>query len=495
MSSPAALKSKVRLTRPFVQNFVVGCILFCLPGIYVAITGLGAGGGKASSAEVANNINAILYGIFSFGALVVGFVLNKLKPRTCLMIGGIGYPVYVAGLWYFDRTGNDWFPYLGGTVLGCTSGFLWTAAAYVQFSYPEEHCKGLYISIQWSIRAVGATVGALIAFGANFHQTKAVGVSTPVYAVFVVIHCAAIFIAFFFIVDPATVVRDDGTHIAVFKRPHMATELKILGQTAIEPKYLILAIPMLACEMALALASSVSSKCFNLRTRTVNNIGFQGIQFVVPFILAMILDNPRVKSRRRRGLFGAALMSALAIGACAGLLGWMEVHNVDYLAKSPAWDWTDSQFGGFFVLYVLFGSIYSGYQMVVEWTLGATTNDPVRLAKVAGLLKSYSSFGMFISFILAGQKVKFYIQTTVQIILYALGALCMVYTLMRSITNTNYFKEENVIVPRKFMEDATIRGEATDEQVQLEHDKKVLADSVAVTVPAEKGSDAAEVGS
>jgi hypothetical protein len=29
------------------------------------------------------------------------------------MIGAVGYPLYVGGLWYFDRHGQEWFPYLG----------------------------------------------------------------------------------------------------------------------------------------------------------------------------------------------------------------------------------------------------------------------------------------------------------------------------------------------------------------------------------------------
>ena len=38
--------------------------------------------------------------------------------------------------------------------------------------------------------------------------------------------CCAIAIAFFFIIDPKEVVRDDGTHIAVFKEPSVMEEIK-----------------------------------------------------------------------------------------------------------------------------------------------------------------------------------------------------------------------------------------------------------------------------
>jgi hypothetical protein len=138
-----SLKSKLRLSRPFNQNLVVGAMLFCLPGMYSAITGLGAGGGKPSSLEVANNVNAIIYIFLAFGSIVVGFVLHKLTPRICLIIGALGYPLYIGGLWYYDRSGNSWLVYLSGVISGISGAFLWTTGAYIEFCYPEEKNKAM----------------------------------------------------------------------------------------------------------------------------------------------------------------------------------------------------------------------------------------------------------------------------------------------------------------------------------------------------------------
>lgn len=54
----AFTKAKLRLNRPFNQNFIMGCVLGCLPGIYLAVTGLGAGGGQPSSQHVASLTNS-----------------------------------------------------------------------------------------------------------------------------------------------------------------------------------------------------------------------------------------------------------------------------------------------------------------------------------------------------------------------------------------------------------------------------------------------------
>jgi hypothetical protein len=54
----APLKEKLRRNSPYNQNFIMGCILACLPGIYLALTGLGAGGGNPASQHVASITNS-----------------------------------------------------------------------------------------------------------------------------------------------------------------------------------------------------------------------------------------------------------------------------------------------------------------------------------------------------------------------------------------------------------------------------------------------------
>lgn len=53
----------------------------------------------------------------------------------------------------------------------------------------------------------------------EFHAKLTSGVS-------IVIMCMAILIALLFIISPRKVVRDDGTHIAIFKQPKVMTEIK-----------------------------------------------------------------------------------------------------------------------------------------------------------------------------------------------------------------------------------------------------------------------------
>jgi hypothetical protein len=115
-----------------------GACLFCNPGLYLAITGLGAGGGKVSSTAMADISNGVLYGLFTFSALLGGTIINIFGPRITMMFGVTGYPIYVGGLWYFDVYSKLWFPVLGGAYLGITFGCLWSVAGmpFPSFSFP-----------------------------------------------------------------------------------------------------------------------------------------------------------------------------------------------------------------------------------------------------------------------------------------------------------------------------------------------------------------------
>lgn len=67
-------------------ELIAHSILFCTPGIYLALTGLGAGGGKPSSQQVAALTNSILYGVYTVAGWCAGPVLNYLKPKYTMYV-------------------------------------------------------------------------------------------------------------------------------------------------------------------------------------------------------------------------------------------------------------------------------------------------------------------------------------------------------------------------------------------------------------------------
>ena len=143
-----------RLNDPLSQNILAGTIVGLGPGIYVAITLLGAGGGPANETEMVNRANAVLYAVFFLAGLFSGSIVTTFGPKVTFMIGTLGYPIYVGSLWYFTNKAHQWFPIAAGAFLGLCANLLWTAAAYIAFSYSTEGQRGSFISMQWGLLSV-----------------------------------------------------------------------------------------------------------------------------------------------------------------------------------------------------------------------------------------------------------------------------------------------------------------------------------------------------
>lgn len=60
--------------------------LFLTVGIYLAVLGLGAGGGKPSSQRVSDISNSVLYALFFFSGLAGGSVMNIIGPRLTTIV-------------------------------------------------------------------------------------------------------------------------------------------------------------------------------------------------------------------------------------------------------------------------------------------------------------------------------------------------------------------------------------------------------------------------
>lgn len=371
-----------------------------------------------------------------------GTIVNLFGPRFSLMIGTLGYPLYVGGLWYYDNTANAWFPLLAGAVLGALSGVLWACVYMIAYAYADENQKGLFLAIQWALRSLGASVGAAIALGANFHQVKPVGVSPPVYIVFIVLQISSLLLSGLLIVDPKDVVRDDGTRLAAFDPPTFKAEIKKLRDCFTDKSILLLTPGMIVCEMPLGTLSTVNGMLLffwllhllffpfpsftvtcrlthlgfflNLRSRALANLCFQLIQVVGPLILVSIFDSKRIKSRKMRGFFGVGFMGSMAIGTSIGMYIWLFKVHYDRLETPPGRDWAEHGAPLFFALFILYGWVYSGFQMAVGWCSSSLSNDPLKLAQYAGYTRACTSLGMCISFALASQSVSLLTQLSIE---------------------------------------------------------------------------------
>ncbi|OKP11996.1 hypothetical protein PENSUB_2459 [Penicillium subrubescens] len=387
----ALLKSKFRLTR-YADR--------------VTLAGLGAGGGKPSSAHVATITYTSIYAVFAVTGFFGGSIMNTIGPRWTMTIGAIGYPFYISSLWYYDATGHDWFPLTAGILGGFGAGLLWTVSGFIQFAYAAEADKGTYIAWQLFLLAIGSTVGALVAFGISINETGLTGVPTSVYLTFIIIMSSAIVLS----------------------------------------KIVALIVPMIATEMSSALIPTLSAYTFNLRTRSLNSVLFWAVQIPATLLYGLVLDNDRF-SRRVRGIMALTIAVVIVAVSWALALRIQVKHQLRRDVPSPDWDWTDSQYAEFSVMVLFTGIAYAIDQMIVMWVISAFSNEPRLLARYGGFFKGMLSAGLCIAFGMESGRVSYLNQTIVQTTLMLASFPIMYFLVIKCVKDTNYFSEATVIPP------------------------------------------------
>ncbi|OKL55528.1 hypothetical protein UA08_09213 [Talaromyces atroroseus] len=457
----------LRRNNPFIQNIIAAGCLFCNPGLYLAITFLGAGGGRASSTNMANISNGVLYGFFALSALMAGSVLNTLGPRLTMMFGITGYPIYIGAMWYYDSYGHMWYPILAGAYLGLTAGCLWTTAAYIANAYAEEKDKGLYRAIQWLGNVCGSAVGASVAMGVSWNSTS-LSVPHPVYIAFIVIQCCSV--SFALLLLPSDQLRrTDGTALASFPRISLWDSLK-MTMGLFRDWRIVLMIP--ACftpEMFFPFQSSMNAYAFDLRTRTLNSLLNNLIQIPVTLFVGLLLDTERIRSRRKRAFLGITFDAVWITGAYIAQTIWLSSWKFDRSVAGPSIDCTDPAYAGAVVIYMLYAAQYGIFQNVVMYVLGSLTNDPYKSATIGGF---------FVAWLSSGTAVSFGVDATAQpyenenAAYFALSTLCwpiLYFVVWKYTSDTNYLKEDTVISPIHVRVAQEIEGVAPSSKADIEN--------------------------
>lgn len=431
----------------FTQNLISGAVLFFTVGVYLAVLGLGAGGGKPSSQRVSDVSNSCLYGLYAVFGFFAGALLNRLGPRRTMTLGVAGYPVYVAGLFYYDRTGRAWFPVLAGALLGLAAPMLWCASGFVQWAYATEREKGTYIAVQYFVNQLGSVVGSVVAFGIIYRDAAATagGSPTSVYIVMIVLICLAFPLTIFGLVSPEKVRRTDGTPIAVFRNRSLAQELQGVARVLRDCRVLAMLPVIFSCELVLGILPSVSGRYFNLRIRAMNNIVFYLVQLPASVACAYLTD--RLPFRRSvRGYISISVLGVLVCSGWTALLIWVSVSTVWASPPEGGVDWASGEFRGPFVLYLVFGILYGSHQQIGMWVMGTFTNEPTVLAIYGGLWKGVAAGGVAVQFGMAAAKVSYQAQIAFALALQVLSIPIMLVLMMKA-RETNYSEEVDVIIP------------------------------------------------
>ncbi|KAI7894819.1 major facilitator superfamily domain-containing protein [Mucor mucedo] len=381
-----------RLNTPLIQVVFLGIVSLCGPGMFNALSGLGAGGSMSANIGLIDSANGALYGCFSIVGFFAGTFTNTVGVKYTLTIGSVGYAIYAAAMWVYDRKQVSGFVVAAGAILGCLASLFWSAQGSIMMSYPEEKNKGKYVAIFWALFNFGGILGSVIALGLNL-ENEAGGVSTGTYTAFVVVMLVGV-VSSLIIATPSNVVRPDGTHVAVTKASDWKTELKGVLLVWKEWRMIYLIPAFLASNWFYSYQFRVNAVYFDPSARALNDTMYWGLQIVGSLLIGLLLDYQGM-SRRGRGLVSLGVLFLIVMAVWAGGFAFQLTFNNDY--HNPI-GWKDDSFGGPFVLYMFYGFTDSLYQSYLYWLMGAMSNNPSLLARYAGFYKATQSAGAAISF-------------------------------------------------------------------------------------------------
>lgn len=365
----------------------------------------GIGGGGQVNSDASNKAAVALYSTFSVVSFFAGTIHNKLGSRLTLGLGALGYCLYIGSFLSYNINQNQGFVIAAGAILGVCASLLWTAQGALMLAYPTESQKGTFISVFWVIFNFGAVLGSAIELGLTYNST-ANTVSNSTYAAFVVLTGLGAFVAAM-LMNPAKVVRDDGTRVIVPAQTTWAKELQGLFILLKSDPWVVLLFPMfLASNWFYTWQfNDYNGVLFTLRTRSLNNLLYWLSQMVGSLVIGQVLDNKRM-SRRSRAWLGWSIVFLIMWAVWGGSYDVQKTYTrATVLDETTRIDFSNrSKYVGYCFLYIFSGVLDAVWQNLAYWLIGACSNDLSKLGYLAGFYKSIQSAGAAGAFAMDNDK-------------------------------------------------------------------------------------------
>jgi hypothetical protein len=307
-------------------------------------------------------------------------------------------------------------------------------------SYPLEKDKGRSFSLFWTTFQMGTLIGAAIALGIQAHSTLPT-VSTGVYLAFMIIQLSSI-ASSWLILPPHLVVRDDGTVVEVQKSLGPREEFRQFTQLFKDWRMIALFPMFFSANYFYAYQGAIIAFLFNPRTRALASL-LTGLGGILGSLIVGALLDKLPGNRRTRSLITCGLIILLNIAVWSGGLAFQVTFTREDDARS--WDWTVNAAVGPIILVMVYYIGDSAFQGLAYYTMSAMSNNPFKLARMAGYYKSVQAAGAAVSFGMDAVKTPFLTEHLVSWLM-LLFSLPLCFYVLYKIRETNYDIEKPVHV-------------------------------------------------
>ncbi|KAJ6502158.1 major facilitator superfamily domain-containing protein [Mycena sanguinolenta] len=390
-SIEAAPRRKVHWFRGTVfQILVVGGVFFCAPGMYNALSSLGAGG--LATPWYANATAAAGYAFMAFMCITGGIIVSKIGVNASLFIASTGDIIYAGSLYVNSAHGTQWFLMFGSIISGMTDGLMYAVEGPIITSYPEESRRGRMLGLWVFMRNAAPVIGGAIIFGLNNKIDSSGGVSLRTYLTIIGIMCAGPFISLL-LSHPEKVQRKDGVKIA-FRQMGWTQTFSEWWKIICSPDILLLCPLFFTSWFYGSYIGTLQTQYMNVRTRAL-------CAFVIPFgditggfLIGYFLDSKRltIKQRARWSFIGLmALNLALWV--------WTAVVTKQLEDEQPVIDWTSGRiFASTFILFILFDLATMATQTSLYWIISQMSDDFIALSYMTGTLRGVECAGQAVAY-------------------------------------------------------------------------------------------------
>lgn len=373
------------------QILVVGLCAFSAPGIWSAMNGLGVGGSQ--SPNLVNAANALLYAFMTVTCFAGPWVTNIIGFRNTLIIGGIGYPLYAAGLYLNNRTGATWLVYFGSVTCGITAGIFWSVEGAVATGYPEAHKRGRYVATWFTFRNFGNIIGGSIALAVNHKVNHKGKVGYATYIVFIAIQCLGVPLAFF-LSNPEKVQRSDGTSLESGRGTPWRVELRQMIKLTLSKPILLLAPLFVYFGFMQGYPGTYFATYFTVRSRALGSFLSAVVGTLATWFSGLLLDIPWA-SRQRRATFVFIFIAGLNTATWI----WAVYIQNEYHHTKPTLDWGDqATFGRGFGLYMFERVSLSMIENYIYWAIGNLSDSPGDQIRYSSILRGIETGAVALGF-------------------------------------------------------------------------------------------------
>ncbi|KAH8883766.1 duf895 domain protein membrane protein [Thozetella sp. PMI_491] len=367
------------------QMVLLSFLAFSGPSMSNAINSLGGGG--LATPWTANTATAVQYSTSVLIAMFGGPIISLTGIPIACMIGAVGFPLSGSGFYVNSKYGVQWYLIFAKAIYGVTSAFLYVAESTAMISYPEEHRRGLYISIWVTMRTLGSILGGAITFGLNIAKNGAGGVSTNTYLVFLGLECLGVPAALLF-TRTRKVIRSDGWDVPRLPRKSWKKECKLLLAHHMEKRTLLLIPIYILTYFGDGVWGTYHSQHFSVRTRALGALIGHTLAAILNPFFGLLLDMKSVGPRRK----GMIAFFVWVIPTLAMLI-WVMI-NIRYFEThtGAAIDFTET--GTWLSRWIP----WLIYITLVYWVLGQFASDVGTNARTGGVFRSWETVGQAISY-------------------------------------------------------------------------------------------------